>query len=140
MNSGQIKIPGGADGSPEEKQASLPQRPSSTDTERPPSGQHEQPHMKAERSDDDEQDLDVDPAEKIALFDWQNLTQRYHDEMTKCQQNEEELMKEWEELMNVKCATSVSPIFHSLYLVLQNMGRGWPCTGNGSNLSSVSIA
>jgi hypothetical protein len=133
MNNSQIIDSSRTAGSSDEQHASPPQRPSSTDTERPPSGQHRQADVKGEHSDeDDDLDLDEDPAEKIALFDWHSLTQRYHDEMTKCQQNEAELMEEWESLMNVQGlllrTISVFPL--TVCLVLQDLGRSGPRTGN----------
>lgn len=85
-------------------------RPSSTDTERPPSAQrvnqdaHDNPPSEHEEVLEDEES---DPAVKIADFDWEELALRYHGDIRKCEGNEAELMQEWEELMNVISRTLI---------------------------------
>jgi hypothetical protein len=82
-------------------QASPARRPSSTDTERPPSAQQFQHDVKGDPEEGEEEDIGDDPAEKIVDFDWDKLSERYHEAMTQCQNDETALMQEWESLMNV---------------------------------------
>jgi hypothetical protein len=81
----------------------------STDSERPPSAQRanqngngEPPHVKDEEETEDE----LNPAAKIEDFDWDHLADRYHMAIKQCEQNEDELMQEWGNLMNVFIITS----------------------------------
>ncbi|KAF2705253.1 hypothetical protein K504DRAFT_388632 [Pleomassaria siparia CBS 279.74] len=81
-------------------------RPSSTDTERPPSTQlvnrdaNDKPTSEAMELDQEQDDADSDPAEEIADFDWDDLRNRYHAKIKECETNEDELMQEFESLMN----------------------------------------
>jgi hypothetical protein len=83
-------------------------RVSSENTERPPSAQQFQRDNEehSDENDDDEEedadDLDSDPAVRIADFDWTDLHKRYHDAINGCHDEESELAQEWESLMNVR--------------------------------------
>jgi hypothetical protein len=87
----------------------------SDETERPPSAQQTQEerdhqddsHGEEEASEEEEED--VDPSERIAGFDWDDLHRRYHDAVNKCHGDEAELMQEWESLMAVLPPLSSSP-------------------------------
>ncbi|KAF2800058.1 hypothetical protein K505DRAFT_229634 [Melanomma pulvis-pyrius CBS 109.77] len=81
----------------------LVSRPSSTDTERPPSTQRVNQDAQNDPPSEHEEVLEneeSDPAANIADFDWEELALRYHGDIRKCEGNEAELMQEWEELMN----------------------------------------
>ncbi len=81
-----------------------PKRVNTDETERPASAQQERDgsdyHAGSEQnaSDDDEE---PDPATPIADFDWNDLHQRYHDAISNCSREEDELMQEWTNLMEV---------------------------------------
>jgi hypothetical protein len=81
----------------------------SDETERPPSAQQihddEEKHVEEVVEDEDEDDgmeLDLDPAEGIADFDWDALHERYHQAMDACHDQESDLSQEWTSLMNVR--------------------------------------
>jgi hypothetical protein len=74
----------------------------SEETERPPSAQQVHRDSDEHADEDDEEELDSDPAEKIADFDWNALHERYHQVMDGCHDAEGELAQEWESLMNVQ--------------------------------------
>ena len=84
-------------------------RTASDETARPPSAQQSQHNADDQNSlngeEESEQD-DSDPADRIADFDWEELHQRYHDAMNGCHGEEEELMQEWQNLMAV-----ITPLF-----------------------------
>jgi hypothetical protein len=111
MNNTQSTKPANGAGESNGQNTSPPQRPSSADTEqeRPTSGQAQAPSIKGEEASQEEEEddkeeegyLDADPSEQISSFDWENLSQRYHDAIQDCQHNEDQLMQEWESLMNV---------------------------------------
>lgn len=76
----------------------------SDESERPPSAQQRRAEDEAMSEDDnDGEELDSDPAEPIADFDWEELHKRYHDAMTECHEHEGQLTEEWTQLMNVEC-------------------------------------
>ncbi|ORY14578.1 hypothetical protein BCR34DRAFT_479246 [Clohesyomyces aquaticus] len=70
-------------------------RTGSEETERPPSGQ---PRQQSEATTEDEE-MDLDPAEPIISLDWDNLAERYHQQMADCEKRDAALMEEWENLM-----------------------------------------
>jgi hypothetical protein len=79
-------------------------RPSSTDTERPPSAQRVHQDVEDQPLRENEEELEEsepDPGVKIKDFDWDELSERYHKEIAKCEENEGALSEEFEELMNV---------------------------------------
>lgn len=81
-----------------------PIRTSSADTERPPSAQRVNPDTAVavtEPSSEEETEDESDPADEIVDFDWTGLATRYHDAIKACEENETQLMEEWESLMNV---------------------------------------
>jgi hypothetical protein len=86
------------------------QRTGSGDTERPPSEQQSHDSNEKQTDEDTKEDNhaeeqdgeDSDPAEMIVDFDWSDLTQRYHDAMNKCTEEEALLMQEWAGLMEVR--------------------------------------
>jgi hypothetical protein len=78
-----------------------PRRVSSEETERPPSAQKDADEHTEFEDGEDEENIDFDPAEKIADFDWDDLHGRYHQAMERCHAQEGELAQEWESLMNV---------------------------------------
>lgn len=75
----------------------------SSETEQPPSAQRVNPELNAPENDDvgDEAESEIDPAEQIADFNWEELHERYHDAINGASEKEAELMREWEELMAV---------------------------------------
>ncbi|KAH7076808.1 hypothetical protein BKA63DRAFT_290654 [Paraphoma chrysanthemicola] len=75
-------------------------RVNSEDTERPPSAQRVHDETDEHIEEDSEEELDADPADKIVDFDWNALHERYHQAMAGCHDEEGELAKEWESLMN----------------------------------------
>jgi len=82
----------------------LLRRVRSDETERPPSAQQPGSDTDEALDEDDEDEVndeDADPAEQIAAFDWDDLHRRYHEAVDKCQDEEAELMHEWESLMTV---------------------------------------
>tara|TARA_R110002003_G_scaffold59_17_gene5354 strand:+ start:27300 stop:27761 length:462 start_codon:yes stop_codon:yes gene_type:complete len=86
-------------------------RVNSEETERPPSAQQVHRDSDEHADEDDEEELDSDPAEKIADFDWNALHERYHQVMDGCHDAEGELAQEWESLMNVQLhITSILPM------------------------------
>jgi hypothetical protein len=79
-------------------------RPSSTDTERPPSAQRVHQDVEDKPLSENEEELEEpepDPGVKIEDFDWDELSERYHKEIAKCEENEGALSQEFEDLMNV---------------------------------------
>lgn len=77
-------------------------RVSAAEVEQPPSAQQPQPDAEEEAEPEEEVEEDESgPAEKIASFDWEDLLQRYHDQVGSCQGQERALMEEWESLMKV---------------------------------------
>jgi hypothetical protein len=87
----------------------------SDETERPPSAQQtqeeygEQDNSHGEEDASEEEEEDVDPSERIADFDWDDLHHRYHEAVNRCQGEEAELMQEWESLMAVLPPFSSTP-------------------------------
>jgi hypothetical protein len=53
------------------------------------------------------EEVEADPGVKIEDFDWDELAERYHNEIAKCEENEIALSQEFEDLMNV---TLCSPV------------------------------
>jgi hypothetical protein len=47
------------------------------------------------------EEVEADPGVKIEDFDWDELAERYHNEIAKCEENEIALSQEFEDLMNV---------------------------------------
>ncbi|KAL1794773.1 hypothetical protein ACET3X_006589 [Alternaria dauci] len=89
----------------EDAQATRPavRRVNSDDTERPFSAHRMQDeiHGQADATTGEQtDDEDSDPAGRIEDFDWEDLHVRYHEAMDGCHKEEEELMQEWESLMN----------------------------------------
>ncbi|KAG9188670.1 hypothetical protein G6011_07375 [Alternaria panax] len=77
-------------------------RVGSDETERPPSAQRTQDEVDDQvdaASKEQAEDEDSDPAQSIDDFDWDDLHLRYHKAMEGCQNEESELMQEWESLM-----------------------------------------
>lgn len=95
--------PVNADAAEAATQAQPPRRLSSTDTERPLSGQRTAADVKDdEHSQSDEEDEeDADPAVEIKSLDWTALERRYHNAIRNCEANETELLQEFDSLMNV---------------------------------------
>lgn len=80
-------------------------RVSTGETERPPSAQQARgdADVAFDTSEDNEmEEEDSDPADRIADFDWEDLHTRYHEAIKKCSEDEEALMQEWESLMSVR--------------------------------------
>lgn len=69
----------------------------SEDTERPPSAQQ----VHDDTDEEQEEELNSDPAEKIVEFDWDELHERYHKAMETCHDEEGTLAQEFESLMTV---------------------------------------
>ncbi|KAF2468151.1 uncharacterized protein BDR25DRAFT_305154 [Lindgomyces ingoldianus] len=69
---------------------------------RPTSGQRKNADANDKPAIENEEDLEeqCDPANQIVDFDWEDLAVRYHHEMRQCQQHEEDLLKEYGELMD----------------------------------------
>jgi hypothetical protein len=62
--------------------------------------------------DDDDEDEDAtdefnEPANAISPFDWENLQQRYHDQMRHCGEQEQDLYREFSRLCNVSFLSRV---------------------------------
>jgi hypothetical protein len=85
-------------------------RGGSNETERPPSAQRvnidttEQLTTEEEgpiQEGEDESDSDVDPADRIEDFDWDQLYERYQSQMDTLSGEEAALMEEWTKLMHV---------------------------------------
>ncbi|KAI8940232.1 hypothetical protein NX059_003935 [Plenodomus lindquistii] len=77
-------------------------RANSDDTERPPSARQRSDDAGDEQSDansNESESIDDGPADRITAFDWNELHERYHAEIDKCQSQEHELMQEFESLM-----------------------------------------
>lgn len=79
---------------------------SSGDTERPlPSNQQtiaigrKNPNDQNIVEEDDDED-EYDPAQRLKPLDWTRLEENYHDAMNKCDQDEAALTDEWAALMN----------------------------------------
>lgn len=77
-------------------------RMNSDDTARPPSAQQRDDDTGEEQSDVNSEDESIDngPADPISDFDWDDLHSRYHAAMDKCHGEENELMLEFDSLMN----------------------------------------
>jgi len=91
----------------------LIRRPSSTDTERPPSGQRVHQHVEdnpLSENEEEVEEVEADPGVKIEEFDWDELSERYHKEIAKCEENEDALSQEFEDLMNVTLYSSVGMV------------------------------
>ena len=78
----------------------------SREEDRPPSGQQAQqapivdtPEIKEDG--DMDSDEDVDPADQIDDFDWNDLHEKYHIAMNKASAQEQALMQEFAQLMDV---------------------------------------
>lgn len=84
-------------------------RANSDDTERPVSAQRDRRDgaeegldIDAEQEHSDYEDADLaNPAEQISHFNWDELHQRYHATIKQFNDEEKELMGEWEDLMEV---------------------------------------
>lgn len=79
-------------------------RVSSDETERPPSAQqvhNDTDEQVSTSGEDDSEAEDSSPSERIVDFDWNDLHERYHKAINKCQGQETELIEEWETLMTV---------------------------------------
>ncbi|KAF2855409.1 hypothetical protein T440DRAFT_386046 [Plenodomus tracheiphilus IPT5] len=76
-------------------------RTNSDETARPPSAQQRRDDTGDEQSDanSDAEPIDDGPAHRISDFDWDDLHSRYHAAINKCQDEENELMQEFESLM-----------------------------------------
>ncbi|KAH7399261.1 hypothetical protein BKA66DRAFT_565347 [Pyrenochaeta sp. MPI-SDFR-AT-0127] len=74
-------------------------RVSSDETERPPSAQPIPYDSDEQVSASFEEEENSGPSERIVDFDWDDLHERYHEAVNKCQGQETELLKEWESLM-----------------------------------------
>ncbi|KAJ4345792.1 uncharacterized protein N0V89_011927 [Didymosphaeria variabile] len=75
----------------------------STEEARPPSAQHAQQTPEVdnlESSDIEEEESDVDPADEIEAFDWDELHERYHRAIGTATEQEQELLHEFAQLMD----------------------------------------
>lgn len=59
-----------------------------------------------EEEEEDEPEEDIDPAEKISDFDWDELHARYHEAMNQADIEEQKAFKEWAHLMEVYAPAS----------------------------------
>jgi hypothetical protein len=79
-------------------------RDDSGETERPTSAQPRGNAATSEQLTADEKQEpgeEVDPADKIEDFDWEELHERYHQAIDTASQEEAALMQEWKQLMDV---------------------------------------
>lgn len=79
-----------------------PKRVSSEETERPPSAQQARDDEDERDNDNDEQEEEADPSDRIVDFDWDDLYYRYQEAVSRCHDEETELMQEWGGLMDVQ--------------------------------------
>ncbi|KAF2270582.1 hypothetical protein CC78DRAFT_563934 [Lojkania enalia] len=72
------------------------------ETEPPPSAQHVRQNGNGQGggSEADGTEDGSNPEDKITDFDWHDLEWRYHNAMRNCQQNEQQLLEEWRDLMS----------------------------------------
>jgi hypothetical protein len=109
----------------------------SDETERPSSAQRTKDDADNEAeaaTEEQSEDEESDPAEKIVDFDWEDLQHRYHRAMDQCHNEEAQLTQEWENLMDVLLTTSAWLLRELLtnFLVLPHLGvireraRDWP--------------
>ena len=115
----------------QDAEASRPplRRVSSDETERPPSAQQllhrDVDEQTVARGDDEQEAEDIDPAEAIVDFDWNDLHERYHEAVNKCHGQETELMQEWENLMSVVLLSPSQLGDADTGLVFPHLGRVW---------------
>lgn len=89
----------------EEKQSSNVAKESGEEN-RPPSGQQTQQAAEVDElepsdSGTEDSEEDVDPADEIPTFDWDELHERYHQAMSTASTQEQELLNEFAQLMAV---------------------------------------
>ncbi|OAG09059.1 uncharacterized protein CC84DRAFT_1215502 [Paraphaeosphaeria sporulosa] len=95
-----------ADNAPNVEDARAPNIPKDpTEDARPPSAQQAQQVPEAEDlepGEDEEYDSedDADPADEMAHFNWEGLHERYHDTINTASAQEQELLREFSELVN----------------------------------------
>jgi hypothetical protein len=89
--------------------------------------------------DQESSDEDVEPADQIATFDWNDLEQRYHDQMEQYVAQEQDLYRSFNELCGV-IYTSLLPFVVLLTdTVLLRLGRDRTCSRGGTKLQTVPL-
>ncbi|KAF1360484.1 hypothetical protein EJ07DRAFT_177196 [Lizonia empirigonia] len=99
-------------------------RMNSDDTERPATAQRDRDSAEEQSKIETEQnpsDDDADPAEQIAIFDWEALHQQYHAAINECSQGEAELMREWASLMQFFHVWAESGHYHETNRTFQRL-------------------
>jgi hypothetical protein len=143
---------------PEETRAPSVVSKDPTQEEHPPSAQqaHQAPELdrlEPGQSEADDSEDDVDPADQIMDFDWDELHERYHQTINNASAQEQELMQEFAQLMEVLlaytlvytqganngCSTSKSGLMLAPIksLIAPSTGMHAPCCFQSAQLTSI---
>ena len=88
-------------------QTLTPQRSITTQRIIPPR-ENDEPKDSHEGTEGVEDTEQLDPAAEIEHFDWAKLEERYHRAIDERNKEEQEILQEWENLMNVLCSHTSS--------------------------------
>lgn len=109
-----------------QKATHLPSRQSKPELEH--SEKASPPQQEETPEPEEHADSPTDPDEPLANFEWRALHERYHDTMTKLNQQESDVMKEFAQLCDVRCTPSKLLFYTNTKSVLQCLVEG----GRGS--------
>lgn len=106
-----------------QKATNLPSRPSKPEVDH--SQKASQPQQEETPEPEEPADSPTDPDGPLADFEWRALHERYHDTMTKLNQQECDVMKEFAQLCDVRCTPSKLLFYTNTKSVLQRLVESW---------------
>ena len=89
--------------------------------------------------DQESSNEDAEPADQIVTFDWNDLEQRYHDQMEQYAAQEQDLYRSFNELCGVIYALLLPIVVLLTDTVLLRLGRDRTCPRGGTKLQTVPL-